>query len=135
MDQALWRHDAQKDLIMGMREEIQAELAEAFDDEDGLADAVQTFTGGITLPGIWDPVTEIGGEPTIIAYSGRGVFGSFDSRLVDGAQILATDVRLLALQNETTGIPSVGHKLNGYDVKNVQQDPARATWVIQLRKV
>lgn len=120
---------------MGMREEIQAELAEAFDDEDGLADAVQAFTGGITLPGTWDPVTEVGGEPVVIAYSGRGVFGSFSSQMVDGIRVLSTDIRLLALQNETTGVPSVGHQVNGYNVINVGQDPAGATWTLQLRKV
>lgn len=34
---------------MGIREEIQADLAEAFDTD--LADSVQLFTGGVTLPG------------------------------------------------------------------------------------
>ena len=120
---------------MGMREEIQAEMAEAFSDPDGLADAVKPFAGGITIPGAWDPVTETGGDPVVIAYAGRGVFGSFSSQLVDGIQILATDVRLLALQNETTGTPAVGHELNGMNVIGVEQDPASATWTLQLRRV
>lgn len=120
---------------MGMREDIQAELAEAFDDPDGLADAVQSFTGGITHPGNWDPVTETGSDPIVIAYSGRGVFGSFNKELIDGIQILATDVRLLALQNETTGLPAVGHKVNGLTVISLAQDPASATWTLQLRRV
>lgn len=120
---------------MGMREEIQAEMSEAFDEPDGLADAVKPFTGGITLPGTWDPVTETGGEPVVIAYSGRGVFGSFSAQLVDGIQILATDVRLLALQNETTGVPAVGHEVSGLQVISMGQDPASATWTLQLRKV
>jgi hypothetical protein len=120
---------------MGMREDIQADLAEAFNDPDGLADAVQAFTGGITLPGTWDPVAEAAGEPIVIAYTGRGIFGSFNKQLVDGIQILATDVSLLALQNETTGLPAVDHEINDLKVISVSQDPASATWTLQLRKV
>ncbi len=120
---------------MGMREEIQAELAEAFDDPDGLADAVTSFTGGVTLPGVLDPVTEIGGSPTIIEYSGRGIFGSYKANLIDGESIKASDQNLTALTNEVTGIPQVGHKINGYDVLAVGTDPTAAVYQIQLRKI
>ncbi|WP_280041283.1 hypothetical protein [Pseudomonas sp. Hg5Tf] len=118
---------------MGLREEIQADMAEAFDTD--LADAVQPFTGGIMLPGTWDPVTETGGDPVVINYSGRGVFDSFKVALIDGMNIKATDQLLIALTNETTGIPQVGHKINGFDVINVQTDPAGAHYEIQLREV
>jgi len=117
---------------MGIREEIQADLAEAFDTD--LADAVLPFTGGITIPGAWDPVTETGGDPVVIAYSGRGVFDGFKLDRVDGVNIRATDQLLIALTNETTGIPDIGHKINDYDVVNVQVDPAGAHYEIQLRK-
>ncbi|SDQ68574.1 hypothetical protein SAMN05216487_3272 [Pseudomonas sp. UC 17F4] len=118
---------------MGLREEIQADMAEAFDTD--LADAVQLFTGGITLPGTWDPVTETGGDPVVISYSGRGVFDAFKIALIDGMNIKATDQLLIALTNETTGVPQVGHKINGFDVINVQTDPAGAHYEIQLREV
>ncbi|UHC81663.1 hypothetical protein LS633_25190 [Pseudomonas sp. NIBR-H-19] len=118
---------------MGIREEIQADLAEAFDTD--LADAVLPFTGGITIPGAWDPVTETGGDPVVIAYSGRGVFDGFKLDRVDGANIRATDQLLIALINETVGgVPDIGHQINGFDVINVQPDPALATYQIQLRK-
>jgi len=117
---------------MGIREEIQADLAEAFDTD--LADAVLPFTGGITIPGTWDPVTETGGDPVVIAYSGRGVFDGFKLDRVDGVNIRATDQLLIALTNETAGIPDIGHKINDYDVVNVQVDPAGAHYEIQLRK-
>lgn len=118
---------------MGLREEIQAELAQAFDTD--LADAVQIFTGGVTLPGAWDPVKEEAGAPTVIAYSGRGVFDSFKMAQVDGVNIRATDQLLIALTNETIGgTPDIGHKINGFDVVNVQTDPAGAHYEIQLRK-
>lgn len=117
---------------MGLREDIQKDLAEAFDTD--LADAVLPFAGGITIPGTWDPVTETGGEPIVIAYSGRGVFDGFKMAQVDGVNIRATDQLLIALTNETTGIPDIGHKINDYDVVNVQIDPAGAHYEIQLRK-
>lgn len=118
---------------MGLREKIQTDLAEAFDTD--LADAVQPFTGGITLPGMWDPVTEIGSDPVVIAYSGRGVFDEFKIERIDGINIRAKDQLLIALTNETTGTPDIGHKINGFDVVNVQTDPAGAHYEIQLRQV
>ncbi|MBK5518420.1 hypothetical protein [Pseudomonas sp. TH10] len=117
---------------MGLREEIQTDLAEAFDTD--LADAVQPFTGGVTIPGTWDPVTETGSDPVVIAYSGRGVFDEFKIERIDGINIRAKDQLLIALTNETTGTPDIGHKINGFDVVNVQQDPAGAHWEIQLRQ-
>jgi hypothetical protein len=107
---------------MGLREDLQADMAEAFDTD--LADAVQTFAGGITLPGTVDPVTE---EPTgeeVIAYTGHGL------------RIKATDKLLIALTNEVVGgTPQIGHKINGLDVLAVETDPAGAHYEIQLREV
>ena len=130
---------------MGMREEIQAELAEAFDDPDGLADAVKPVAGARTVKGGYDP--EIGG--TVPAwttyYAGRGVFGSYLAKEIDGTRIETEDVKLLVLQNElfegqvggVTDVPAspkIGDQVSGYRVLNVSEDPAQATWTIQLRK-
>ncbi|MBU0792099.1 MAG: hypothetical protein KKC55_16755 [Gammaproteobacteria bacterium] len=117
---------------MGLREDIQTELAEAFDTD--LADAVVPFSGGITLPGTWGPVEETSTDPVVIAYTGRGVMDAFKSQAVDGINILATDQLLIALTNETTGTPAVGHTINGFSVINVQLDPCGAHYEIQLRK-
>lgn len=118
---------------MGLREDIQKDLAEAFDTD--LADAVQPFTGGVTIPGTWDPVSEAAGPTVVISYSGRGVFDSFKVDKVDGVNIRATDQLLIALVNETVGgTPDIDHKINGFDVINVQTDPAAAHYEIQLRK-
>ena len=129
---------------MGMREELQAELAEAFDNE--LADAVHSFSGGVSLPSEqWYPVTETGGEPVVISYSGRGILDSFKVELVDGVNIKATDQNLIALTNETTGIPQIGHKITTknlltgqqttYDVLKPDVDPVGAHYEIHLREV
>ncbi|MCF5058339.1 hypothetical protein GIW54_09860 [Pseudomonas proteolytica] len=130
---------------MGMREEIQADLAEAFDDPDGLADAVKPVVGARMVQGEYDP--DLGGEtPEItVTYSGRGVLGSYLSKEIDGSLIQTTDKKLLVLQNELfvsdgavptalPAAPAIGDIINGLRVMNVSADPADATWTAQLRK-
>lgn len=130
---------------MGMREEIQADLAEAFDDPDGLADAVKPVTGVRKVAGEYDP--DLGGETpeTTVKYLGRGVLGSYLSKEIDGSLIQTSDKKLLVLQNELfvseAGIPTavpaapaIGDIVNGFRVMNVSADPADATWTAQLRK-
>ena len=130
---------------MGMREELQAELAEAFDDPDGLADTVKPVAGSRTVKGGYDP--EIGGTvpASTIHYTGRGVFGSYLAKEIDGSRIQTEDVKLLVLQNEllegqtgavtdVTAVPKIGDQVSGYRALNVSQDPAQATWTVQLRK-
>lgn len=126
---------------MGIRDEIQADLAEAFDTD--LADAVQSFTGEYPGPGVYDPVTE---ETTAqpLTYTGRGVLDNYDSRRIDNVNIRVGDVLLICLANETTDKPAIGHKvtivdlLTGdpavYTIVNPGVDPAVAHYEIQMRK-
>lgn len=126
---------------MGLRDDIQTDLAEAFDTD--LADAVQPFTGEYLGPGVRNPITE---ETTAqpVFYSGRGVLDSYDSRRIDSINIKVGDVLLICLANETTDIPAVGHKITTVDLLTGQQaayrvvspgiDPAKAHYEIQLRK-
>lgn len=126
---------------MGMRDEIQTELAEAFDED--LADAVQQFTGTYKGEGAWDPETETSTAPTI-AYSGRGVMAGYDSRRIDNVNIKVGDVLLLCLANEVTDRPQVGHQITAVDlitgsrvayrVESAAMDPAQAHYEIQLRR-
>ena len=130
---------------MGMREEIQAEMAEAFDDPDGLADAVKQVVGVRKVAGEWDP--DLGGETreTTVTFMGRGVLGSYLSKEIDGSLIQTADQKLLVLQNElfvseasiptaVPAAPAIGDIINGLRVMNVSADPADATWTAQLRK-
>ena len=126
---------------MGLRDDIQTDLAEAFDTD--LADAVFPFTGEYLGPGVRNPITE---ETTAqpVFYSGRGVLDSYDSRRIDSINIKVGDVLLICLANETTDIPAVGHKISVEDLLTGQQaayrvvnpgiDPAKAHYEIQLRK-
>lgn len=140
---------------MGLRDDLQADIAEAFDDADGLADAVASFTGSrTTVSDTYDPVTGTYPETTI-GYSGRGVFGGFSTGEVTGRNLLSTgagqgqhieanDVKLIALQNEVTldaggeAEPKIGDHITNadgeYRVVNVGKDPAAASWTAQLRK-
>lgn len=128
---------------MGLRDELQADLAQAFNTD--LADAVAVVDGSRSVPGVYDP--EMGGNTpaTTLHYAGRGVFGQYKAQEIDGTRIWASDVRLKTLQNEllmteaggmtdTPAAPAVGDIINGYRVVNVGQDAAKATWTIQLRK-
>jgi hypothetical protein len=126
---------------VGLRDDIQIDLAAAFDED--LADAVQPFSGTYKGEGSWDPVTETSTAPTIV-YSGRGVMDSYDSRRIDNVNIKVGDVLLLCLANEVTDRPQVGHQITALDlitgapvtyrVETAEMDPARAHYEIQLRR-
>ena len=122
-----------------MREELQAELAAAFNDD--LADAVDSFTCEKPIySGEFDFETQtypvVGSE----SYSGRGVlFGSYLKDLVKPADYQAEDAKAIVLQNEVTGIPQIGDvwatSKGDFKVVNIGADPTNSIWTCQLRKV
>jgi len=122
---------------MGLRDDIE-EIAAAFDDD--LADAVPSFSGFRVIGTNYDPVTETQVEQKV-TFSGRGVFGRYSTDIADGINILLTDTKLTALQNELIDesgnlfTPKDNDKINGFLVKSVGKDPTGATLTIQLRKV
>lgn len=124
-------------MAMGLRDEVQADIAEAFDAD--LADAVKPFAGGRTeISDQYDPVT--GSYPeTTISYSGRGVFGGFRADEL-GEHLKSTDTKLVALQSETLladdspATPKVDDRINNMKVVAVMKDPAGASWTLALRK-
>lgn len=130
---------------MGMRDEIQQELAAAFDAEDELSDAVDTFTCTRKVLVSSNPVTGVD-QYNEYVYSGRGVlFGSYLKDMVKPIDYRATDSKAMLLQNEVVssgGVlvePDVNDiwviKGGNYRVVSYGKDPADATWVAQLRKV
>ena len=121
-----------------MRDELQEELAAAFDED--LADAVDSFTcTKLIYSGEFDFETQtypvVGSE----SYSGRGVRGNYLRDMVKPIDYQATDAKAIVLQNELTGIPQIGDvwqfKDGGFEVKNISQDPTSSIWTCQLRKV
>ena len=122
-----------------MRDELQEELAEAFNED--LADAVDTFTCEKPIySGEFDFETQtypvVGSE----SYSGRGVlFGSYLKDLVKPTDYQAEDAKAIVLQNEVTAVPQINDvwvtDKGDFKVVNIGADPASATYSIQLRKV
>ena len=133
---------------MGLRDEITADIKDAFDTD--LADAVKPFTGSRTVqgePSIEDILTNtVGSNSTTINYSGRGFFKIYTDE-VDNETILQGDISLLCLQDETSIIPTVddiitphGFPINGADnqecqVVSVAYNSSLVNYTIQLRKV
>lgn len=127
---------------MGLRDDLQRDLAEAFDTD--LVDAVNPVVGVRKVQGEYDP--DSGTTPeTTTNYAGRGVFGKYLAKEIDGSLIQATDEKLTILQNElfitllgepteVLAIPEIGDVIGGKRAMNVSQDPAKATWTVQLRK-
>lgn len=122
---------------MGMRDELQEELAAAFDED--LADAVDSFTcEKLIYSGEFDFETQtypiVGDE----SYSGRGVlFGSYLKDMVKPADYQVTDSKAIVLQNEVTSIPQIGDEWltskGDFKVVNIGADPTDSIWTCQLR--
>ena len=121
-----------------MRDELQAELAAAFNED--LADAVDSFTcTKLIYSGVFDFETQtypvVGSE----SYSGRGVRGNYLRDMVKPIDYQTTDAKVIVLQNELTGIPQIGDvwatAKGNFQVVNIGADPVAATYTIQLRKV
>ncbi|HBU87932.1 MAG TPA: glutamate 5-kinase [Acinetobacter sp.] len=122
---------------MGLRDEIQVEIAEAFNED--LADAVHTFTCERLSKKNWYPKSETYVEVKE-NYSGRGVlFASYSQYEIQTLGVLATDKKATVLQNEVTMVPIMEDEwvtpLGTFRVKHIQQDPAGTIWKCQLRKV
>ena len=122
---------------MGLRDEIQADIADAFNED--LADAVHTFSCERIARSNWNPVTETYDEVNE-SYTGRGVlFGSYNQYEVQSLGVLATDKKATVLQNEVTMVPQVDDEWSTshgkFRVMNIQQDPAETIWKCQLRSV
>lgn len=122
---------------MGLRDELQTDIAEAFDSD--LADAITTFTCSKEIQsGDFDFKTQTYPIVTVEQYSGRGVFGSYKRELVKPIDYQVEDVKATVLQNEVSGEPQIDDVwlANGqFKVLNVGKDPSGSLWVCQLRNV
>ena len=127
---------------MGLRDELQADIAEALNSD--LADAVDSFNCRRKVLTSSNPAT---GEDTYTeyVYSGRGVlFGSYLKDLVKPIDYRATDSKAVLLQNEvkdaagTLVEPDVNDiwviEGGNYRVVSYGRVPADACWICQLRK-
>ncbi len=122
---------------MGLRDEIQADIAEAFNED--LADAVHSFTCERVISTNWNPKINTS-EDVVERYEGRGVlFGSYNQYEILTLGVLATDKKATVLQNEVTKEPKIDDEWNTaqgtFRIMHIKQDPISAIWKCQLRKV
>lgn len=122
---------------MSLRDEIQADIAEAFNED--LADAVYAFTCDRVVSTKWNPKTNTS-ENVIEQYKGRGVlFGSYNQYEILTLGVLATDKKAIVLQNEITKEPKIDDEWDTaqgkFRIMHIKQDPISASWKCQLRKV
>ncbi|MDO7539754.1 glutamate 5-kinase [Acinetobacter nosocomialis] len=122
---------------MSLRDEIQADIAEAFNED--LADAVHSFTCERVISTNWNPKTNTS-EDVVESYEGRGVlFGSYNQYEILTLGVLATDKKATVLQNEVTKEPKIDDEWNTaqgtFRIMHIKQDPIGASWKCQLRKV
>lgn len=115
---------------MGLNSEIGADIARAFDTD--LADAVSNFVATRQNGGGDGWAINDGSTPTE-AYTGRGVFGTYSTHEISGQAFSITDVKLVCLQSETTGVPMADDIINNMRVLSVTKDPANISYTIQLR--
>ncbi|MRT37138.1 glutamate 5-kinase [Acinetobacter sp. RIT698] len=120
---------------MGLRDELQTDIAEAFDSD--LADTITTFTCSKEIQsGDFDFETQTYPTVTVEQYSGRGVFGSYKRDLVKPIDYQVEDVKATVLQNEVTGVPQIDDVWvadGKFKILNVGKDPSGSIWVCQLR--
>lgn len=125
---------------MPIKSTMQSSFGRLFD--TAFAEAVRDFTGTYPGEGVWDPVEEVTTAQPVI-YTGRGVLSRYKKDQIDGVNILATDVRLIALVNEVTDKPAPGHIVTAPDLITGQSadyrvieavtDPVGVHYQIQLR--
>lgn len=122
---------------MGLREELQADITDAFNED--LADAVHLFSCDRVISTKWNPKTNTSDE-VIEHYEGRGVlFGSYNQYEILTLGVLATDKKAIVLQNEVSKVPEVDDKWitaqGTFRIMHIKQDPISAIWKCQLRQV
>lgn len=125
---------------MPIKSSMQSSFGRLFD--TAFAEAVKPFTGTYPGPGAWDPVEETTTGQQV-TYTGRGVLTRYKAEQIDGLRIQAADVRLVALVNEVTDRPEVGHHITAPDLVTGQPrrheviaaitDPVGVHYQIQLR--
>lgn len=116
---------------MSLRDELQRDLAEAFNDADGLADAVSAFEGNHRGDCSYDPV-EMETVCQNLPITGRGVFTQYSLWEINTLGIPSKDTKLIVLVNEITRVPEAGDTIEGLTVRGVTRDPVEATLTIQM---
>jgi cell division ATPase FtsA len=119
---------------MGLKDDITADIAEAFDTD--LADAAPQITIR-RESSVYDTATNKN-VVTTTDYLTRGVVVSYDLSEITDESIQPNDIGVLILQKELEVTPSIEDLITvdstDYRIVRVSRDPIKATWDLQCRK-
>jgi len=122
---------------MGLREELQSDLKEAFDED--LVDAVKTVVlrKRNKAGTVYDPITGLS-NTGFTDYPTRGIYSGYSQLERFNTNIMPTDTAFIILANELDIEPETkDHLVDGTDIYNVirfSKDPVIATYVLHLRR-
>jgi len=124
---------------MGLREELQADLKEAFDED--LSDAVRQLTLSHVSKDltVYDPLLGTNTRTTV-DYSTRGIFTNYSTNELFNSTIEPTDSKLIIIANELDVVPQIQDKITDnesriYNIIGQLHDPINATYELQVRAV
>ena len=123
---------------MGLREELQADLKEAFDED--LSDAVKQITLKQVSKDLttYDPVTGTNTRTSVDYYT-RGIFTDYTIEERYNSFLEPTDSKLIIIANELEVVPQIRDVISegatNYNIIGQLHDPVKATYELQVRKV
>jgi hypothetical protein len=124
---------------MGLREEIQADIAAAFDGE--LSDAVVAIRVILTPRGTYDPSEGDVDKPALVEEDSRGVFDNYLELEVFNSSIEPSDTKICILQSEVSAKPPIGANIirvsdeKIFRVIAVSVDPMNVMYECQSRSI
>jgi hypothetical protein len=122
--------------MAGLQEAFRSAAAAAFSAAGDIKESA-TFRSKTNMNPVYDPVTDTETQ-SYTDYSTSMVPSGYDSREIDGINILDTDERVKILVEELTPIPKRNDQIIRSSIKweiiNIHKDPANAVWTLQIRK-
>lgn len=120
---------------MGLKETVQAGVRKGFASLGNLGEAVTYLATDAS--GVYDPdANTLTRKETATALS--GIFLQYSKQEIDGQQIKPHDEQFLFLQSSLATRPTLQDRIRTiggtyWEVVSVRQDPAQATWSLQVR--
>jgi hypothetical protein len=129
--------DSADEGLMGLRETIIAGIKTGM---SALGNVKETVTyKAYQTTSSYDPTTGAVTR-TETSYTVEGIFLDYKKREIDNANVFVRDQKFLFLQSELAVTPSLQDRLTrsggkSWEVIWVEQDPATATWELQVRAI
>lgn len=119
---------------MGLREVVQAGILAGM---SAIGNLKETVTYKVNGTPVYNATT---GASTRVetSYTVDGLFYEYSKREIDGATVRPHDMKFIFHQNELAATPTLQDRLvrstgKIWEVISVDEDPAHATWILQIR--